>query len=565
MRRTPSTPPQIPGLRFERLLGSGGFADVFLYEQQLPKRQVAVKVLLAEHLSDQTREAFVAEANLMAQLSAHPYIVTIYTADVAPDGRPYLAMEYCAGPSLAEQYKTRRFSAADALRTGIRLASAVATAHAAGILHRDIKPANVLTNAYGWPALTDFGISSTVELDLPTQTIGAIADADGASGTSGSQSVGMSIPWSPAEMFDDAPKPDVRSDVFSLAATVYTLLAGRTPFEVPGQPNGAADLISRIERGAVTPLGRDDLPRSLVATLWRGLSRERADRFETAVDFARALQRVELELSFAPTPIDVPNLVQTPHQPSRAQGSGAGADETKVRSVQTIDAQPVGRADPSADAAGAAVAASVQQASAAAAATVVRGAIPVVSPAAPDETVRRRTPREETPSEDRDQDGTSSTPPSAARARRPIGSTTKWSLIAAAVVVVAGGVTAGIVLPSLAPGTASTASPGASTTHAAASGAPIQLDSVPAPEQVSVDPSADGTSVTFTWKNPEPVDGDRFVWQRTDGRKDARKTPTTEPTATVTDVVPGQNVCIEVFTVRGGVTSAAGLETCLHG
>ncbi|MGG7509246.1 protein kinase domain-containing protein [Plantibacter sp. YIM 135249] len=553
MRRSPSTPPQIPGLRFERLLGSGGFADVFLYEQQLPRRQVAVKVMLAEHLTEQTREAFVAEANLMAQLSAHPYIVTIYTADVAPDGRPYLAMEYCAGPSLAEQYKTRAFSAADALRTGVRLASAVATAHSAGILHRDIKPANVLTNAYGWPALTDFGISSTVEVDLPTQTVGAAADADGASGTSGTQSVGMSIPWSPAEMFDDAPKPDVRSDVFSLAATVYTLLAGRTPFEVPGQPNGAADLISRIERGTVTPLGRDDVPRSLIAALDKGLSRDRGDRFDTAVDFARALQRVEMELSYAPTPIDVPNLVQPQHgrQTTGAAGAtGASADETKVRAVPTIEAQPLRPAAPGTAAPGT----TVDE-------TVVRGAIPhAVQPVAPpDETVRRKTsiaPSNGPAARAASTDARASTP--SEQTRTGLGRGAKGSIIAAVVVLVVGGVTAGIVLPMLSPAPAPTNGPNAT-------GAPIQVDAVPAPEPVSVEPNADGTAVTFVWKNPDPEDGDRFVWQRTDGRKDTRKTPTTEPTVTISELTPGQNVCIEVYTVRAGVTSADALESCLDG
>src|SRR6185503_19109193 len=80
MRRAPSTPPDLPGYTALQLLGSGGFADVFLYEQRLPRRKVAVKVLLTEELGRDTRAQFVAEANLMAQLSAHPFIVTIFHA-----------------------------------------------------------------------------------------------------------------------------------------------------------------------------------------------------------------------------------------------------------------------------------------------------------------------------------------------------------------------------------------------------------------------------------------------------------------------------------------------------
>ena len=101
MRRVASRPPELDGFRFTRLLGSGGFSDVFQYEQELPERSVAVKVLLADGVDEVARARFVEEANLMARLSAHPSIVTIFHAGVATDGRPYLVMEYCSGPSLA--------------------------------------------------------------------------------------------------------------------------------------------------------------------------------------------------------------------------------------------------------------------------------------------------------------------------------------------------------------------------------------------------------------------------------------------------------------------------------
>ena len=205
MRRAPSTPPDLPGYTPLQLLGSGGFADVFLYEQRLPRRKVAVKVLLTEELGRDTRAQFVAEANLMAQLSAHPFIVTIFHADVSSDGRPYFVMEYCSGPSLSERYKRERFAVEDALRTGIRLAGAVATAHGAGILHRDIKPANVLTNDYGWPALTDFGISSNLEGELPVHTMTSPVDPTATS--SGQSAVGMSVPWSPLRCSRTTPSP----------------------------------------------------------------------------------------------------------------------------------------------------------------------------------------------------------------------------------------------------------------------------------------------------------------------------------------------------------------------
>ena len=334
MKRATSTPPELRGFEFVRLLGSGGFSDVFLYEQQLPRRQVAVKVLLADDLTPAGRSAFVDEANVMARLSTHPYIVSIFHADVSDDGRPYFIMEYFGGPSLGESYKRQPLSVAEALRAGVRISSAIATAHASGILHRDIKPANVLTNEYGWPGVTDFGIASAVEDELPvlTTTRGSLED----SGSTTGQSVGLSVPWSPPEMFDEDPKPDVRSDVFSLAATIYTLLAGRTPFEVEGGSNQALDLMARIERGAITPMNRTDVPASLVAVLRKGMAVDRSQRFSSAVDFARALQRVELELSYAATPIEVPNLT-VPEGPRETGGDPA--DETRARAVKTVIAQ----------------------------------------------------------------------------------------------------------------------------------------------------------------------------------------------------------------------------------
>lgn len=527
MRRPASTPPELPGYTFVRLLGSGGFSDVFLYEQHLPKRRVAVKVLLTDELTAANRAAFVAEANLMAQLSAHPFIVTIYHADVAADDRPYLVMEYCSGPSLAERYKSETFSVEDALRTGVRLSSAVATAHSAGILHRDIKPANVLSNDFGWPALTDFGISSAVEDDaLPvhTQTLDR-NDTD----TSG-QSVGMSVPWSPPEMFEDEPNPDVRADVFSLAATIYTILAGHSPFEVRGRSNGTLDLIGRIERGQLTPLQREDVPRSLIAVLRKGMATDREERYAGAVDFARALQRVELELGYAATAIDVPNLaVAAPERESDADG----ADATVVRSVATIEAQAPAPAEP-----------------ASAEATLLRSTpsiqaqpAPASVPDAPTETiVRRREPAVEQPE------------PAEAPAAPRRGRAAAW-IFSIAAVLVAGAVVVALVIGGL-PGQEQTAEP---TTGPTAP--PVITAAVPTPE-LSGDPIAEGATVTFTVSNPEPEDGDRFVWRISNRTASEAVRPITGDTIVVEDWASGSTVCIEVSVLRAGKTSAQPLEAC---
>ncbi len=285
-RRLPSQPPVLPGFSYVRVLGSGGFADVFLYEQNMPRRQVAVKVMLSEVVNDQVRQMFQAEANLMAQLSAHPSILTVYQASVSADGRPYLVMELCSS-SLSQRYRAESIPVAEVLRVAVKIGSAIETAHRAGVLHRDIKPSNILLTAYGHPVLSDFGIAAT------------LSESDS------QQSVGLSIPWSAPEVLMDETAGTIASEVWSFAATVYSLLAGRSPFEVPGQSNGSTDLISRINRAKPQAIGRPDVPSSLERIVARGMSRKTEARQSSILEILLELQSVETELGFAQTPIEV--------------------------------------------------------------------------------------------------------------------------------------------------------------------------------------------------------------------------------------------------------------------
>ncbi|GAA2470021.1 serine/threonine-protein kinase [Terrabacter carboxydivorans] len=327
-------PPKIPGLVFVQPLGSGGYADVFLYEQQSPRMPVAVKVLKSEGLTDALRQQFVDEADTMAALGDHPYIVQVFRSGTSDDGRPYLVMKYYPPPNLAMRARAERFSVEDVLRTGIQLASAVETAHRAHITHRDIKPANVLISAYGAPGLTDFGIAGrgAREGDVEPEA---------------TDDVGVSVPWAPPEVLYGQSNGDERSDVYSLAATLWQLLVGRSPFEVPGGDNSAYALMPRIRSTPPPATGRQDVPPGLERLLAQAMAKDPAHRPSSALELARALQAVEQQQRLGRTPIVVLDDQGHTTLVSQTQGSPTGRggddeDRTRIKAPQTVVAQPLG-------------------------------------------------------------------------------------------------------------------------------------------------------------------------------------------------------------------------------
>jgi len=285
--RLPSAPPILPGLAYIRPLGSGGFADVFLYEQDMPRRDVAVKVLPSDVRDPDLRRMFNAEADVLAHLSAHPSIVTVYQAGISADGRPYIVMEFCPG-SLSHRYRNERIPLPEVLTVGVKMASALESAHRAGLVHRDVKPSNILVTTFGAPVLADFGISSS----LARQTADEV--------------LAMSIPWSAPEVIAEDSAGTVASEVWSLGATVYSLLAGHSPFERPerGQ-NTKEQLRRRIARATYVDIDRTDVPASLQAVLARAMSRDPRQRYASAREFAEALRAVQTELGISPAQIEI--------------------------------------------------------------------------------------------------------------------------------------------------------------------------------------------------------------------------------------------------------------------
>ena len=282
--RRPLDPPAIPNATFVRHLGSGGFADVYLFRQQMPQRDVAVKVLRPDS-NAQASAAFDAEVNLMARVSNHPSIVSFYTAGITDDGRHYLVMEYCPPPHLGQRSKEHRIPVSQALDIGVRIAGAVETLHQRGIIHRDVKPMNILFTQFGHPVLTDFGIAAQTGTD--EETAG-----------------GFSVAWAPPEQQDGTGPFGPTIDVYSLAATVHGILTGHSPFEVPGGDNRELSVLNRVLRSPVPAIGRSDVPAELERILAIAMSKDHKRRYQSAREFALALQHVQSSLRLTPTPFE---------------------------------------------------------------------------------------------------------------------------------------------------------------------------------------------------------------------------------------------------------------------
>ena len=284
--RLPSAPPVLSGYSYIRPLGTGGFADVFLFEQNMPRRSVAVKVLLQNVVDSDVLRMFNAEADVMASLSAHPSILTVYNASISADGRPYLVMEFCPG-SLASRYRREQLGVAEVLHVAVKIACALETAHRTGVLHRDIKPSNILTTSFGSPVLSDFGIAASLQSSNQEQLFA------------------MSVPWSAPEMVEERTTGTVASEVWGFGATIYSLLAGRTPFEQVGTKSSRSQLAQRIGHAKYTPLGRADVPEALEQLLARTMSKLPEHRQLTLLECATQLQRVQYEMGLQPTPLEV--------------------------------------------------------------------------------------------------------------------------------------------------------------------------------------------------------------------------------------------------------------------
>lgn len=316
----PPAPPQITGFGYVRPLGSGGFAHVYQYEQDMPRRVVAIKVLEAPLSGPRDRSDFESEADTMARLSSHPSIVSIYSAGIAADGRPYIAMEYCPD-SMRTRTRNNPAPMQVVLDAGVRLAGALETAHRAGVLHRDIKPSNVLIAATGRPELTDFGISSL----------------HGRS-TSNEKAQAMSIPWAAPEVVSGTTSGTVASEIWALAATLYTFAAGRSPFEQAERAqNTQSKMIERISRARYTPVPGAQGYEPFDQLMAQAMHLRPEQRIASMQQFGEALQQLQRGYGFDVTPLDLVDagwVAPAPEMTSGPRGPVVTSVRTSTRAQQ---------------------------------------------------------------------------------------------------------------------------------------------------------------------------------------------------------------------------------------
>ena len=285
--------------RYEILerIGVGGMARVYKARCHRLNRLVAVKILRDDLVRDaELRRRFHDESQAVAMLS-HPNIVAVYDVSRSSDFE-YIVMELIDGITLKQymQKKGNKLNWREALHFITQLVKALGHAHSRGIIHRDIKPANILFTTYRRPVLSDFGISAM-------------------SGPEGTEELrGMSVPWAPPEQLVGMRSANPASDIYSLGATTFAMLTGRSPFETDGIPD-VYELSRRIVKDPLPPLGRQDAPPSLHRVLSVAMDKNPDSRYPTALAFARALQQVQAELDLPITTVD---LFQEPDKAAKS-------------------------------------------------------------------------------------------------------------------------------------------------------------------------------------------------------------------------------------------------------
>ncbi|MEV0333631.1 serine/threonine-protein kinase [Nocardia sp. NPDC050717] len=285
------------GYAIERQLGQGGMGSVYLARHPRLPRQLALKLLNPDLFSDsEIRARFEREADLAAQLE-HPNIVTVYDRGVE-DGHLWISMQFVDGVDAAAI--EHPVPVERALRIIEGTAAALDHAHRSGVLHRDVKPANILlAEADGKERvlLTDFGIARPRDDSHQLTRTGTFT---------------ATLAYASPEQLTGA-YLDHRSDQYSLACTLFSLLTGVAPFEAT---NPVHVIQGHLQAPPPSPRARrPELPAELDAVLARALAKRPAERFDSCAEFAAAARRALSGAGAQPTVFAAPSMPRLPQAP----------------------------------------------------------------------------------------------------------------------------------------------------------------------------------------------------------------------------------------------------------
>lgn len=264
-------PERVAGYRIIRRLGRGGMGSVYEAIDEEHGQHVALKLIAADHVSSREAvERFRQEGRLASTLTSSR-CVFVLTAD-EDQGRPYIVMDLMPGETLQTLIEARgALPVPEAIAKILDVIEGLHEAHLVGIVHRDVKPSNCFLEANGRVKIGDFGLSKSLDNDAGLTVTGSF--------------LGTPLYASPEQIKRD--EVDARTDVYSVAATLYFLLTAKPPFLA----EDAASTLAKIVSEPPTPMRRHrpELPPALESVIFRGLERDRERRWQTLMQFRRAL------------------------------------------------------------------------------------------------------------------------------------------------------------------------------------------------------------------------------------------------------------------------------------
>ncbi len=307
---------QFGNYRLVRLLGQGGYAEVYLGQHLRLNQQAAIKVLHA-HLTEAEAEHFYQEAQTISTL-VHPLIIRVFDYDVQ-DGVPFLVMDYAPNGSLRRRYPKGNPVPLPQIVSWVKqVADALQYAHEQRLIHRDVKPENMLLGQREGVLLSDFGVATVVHSSASLSTQSAVG----------------TLAYMAPEQIEGHPR--AASDQYALGCVVYEWLCGSRPFE--GSPTEVM-----VQQLSMPPPSLHEkvttIPLEVEQVVLRALAKDPKARFASVADFAAALEQAS-QRALAPT------AQLASEQPARSPAAATGYDTVAVAPSHPV---PPTEATPSAD------------------------------------------------------------------------------------------------------------------------------------------------------------------------------------------------------------------------